>query len=84
MDLRRTPTPKRKRRWLRRVGFTLAALVTLLALFHRPLVFRGTKYFAVRLAKEQKLDLSYDIRGSIFTTRAPRRSSSRLANGPGR
>ena len=68
MDLRGTPTPKRKRRWLRRVGFTLAALVILLALFHRPLVFRGTKYFAVRLAKEQKLDLSYDIRGSIFTT----------------
>ena len=68
MNLRQAPAPKRKRRWLRRLGLTLAALVLLLALFHRPLVFRGTKYFAVRLAKEQKLDLSYDISGSLFTT----------------
>ena len=68
MNPRPAPAPKPKRRWLRRLGLTLAALVLLLALFHRPLVFRGTKYFAVRLAKEQKLDLSYDIAGSIFTT----------------
>lgn len=62
------PKLKRKGHWLRRIGWTLATLILLLALFHRPLVFRGTKYLLVRLAKEQKLDLSYDISGSIFTT----------------
>ena len=58
----------RWRRWVRRVGLTLLALFVLLAVFHRPIVFRGTKYFVVRMAKEQKLDLDYEIGGSIFTT----------------
>lgn len=48
--------------------FSLLGLLVLLGLFHRPLIFRGTKYFVVRLAKEQKLDLDYTIGGSIFTT----------------
>ena len=43
-------------------------LVVALAIFHRPLFFEGTRYFIVRAAKQQHLDLSYDISGSIFTT----------------
>ena len=58
----------RGRLWARRVGLALLALFVVLALFHRPIVFRSTKYFVVRLAKEQKLELDYEIGGSIFTT----------------
>jgi autotransporter translocation and assembly factor TamB len=60
--------PKRRGRWLRRVGLALLVLVGLLAIFHRPLFFEGTRYLIVRAAKQQHLDLSYDASGSIFTT----------------
>jgi hypothetical protein len=59
---------KPRRRWPKRIGIGLLALVALLATFHRPLFFEGTRYFIVRAAKQQHLDLSYDISGSIFTT----------------
>ncbi len=58
----------RRRRWLRRIGLGLLALVVLLAIFHRPLFFEGTRYFIVRAAQQQHLDLSYEMSGSIFTT----------------
>jgi hypothetical protein len=58
----------RRRRWLRRIGLGLLALLILLASFHRPLFFEGTRYFIVRAAKQQHLDLSYEVSGSIFTT----------------
>jgi TamB, inner membrane protein subunit of TAM complex len=57
-----------RRRWLRRIFLVLLALFVALAIFHRPLFFEGTRYFIVRAAKQQHLDLSYDISGSIFTT----------------
>lgn len=60
--------PKRGGRWLRRIGVALLVLFGLLAIFHRPLFFEGTRYFIVRAAKQQHLDLSYDASGSIFTT----------------
>ncbi|HEU4679835.1 MAG TPA: hypothetical protein VFS35_09970, partial [Terrimicrobiaceae bacterium] len=59
---------KPRRRWPKRIGVGLLALLALLAAFHRPLFFEGTRYFIVRAAKQQHLDLSYDISGSIFTT----------------
>jgi hypothetical protein len=59
---------KPSRRWLKRIGVGLLVLVVLLAIFHRPLFFEGTRYFIVRAAKQQHLDLSYDVSGSIFTT----------------
>ena len=58
----------RRRRWLKRIGLGLLALVVLLAIFHRPLFFEATRYFIVRAAKQQHLDLSYEMSGSIFTT----------------
>ena len=58
----------RWRRWLKRIALGLLALVVLLAIFHRPLFFEGTRYFVVRAAKQQHLDLSYEMSGSIFTT----------------
>src|SRR5258705_7287271 len=58
----------RWRRWLRRIALGLLALIVLLAIFHRPLFFEGTRYFVVRAARQQHLDLSYDMSGSIFTT----------------
>ncbi len=58
----------RRRRWLKRIGLGLLALVVLLAIFHRPLFFEGTRYFVVRAAKQQHLDLSYEMSGSILTT----------------
>ena len=60
--------PKRRGRWLRWIGLALLLLLVLLALFHRPIFFEGTRYFIVRAAKQQHLDLSYDASGSIFTT----------------
>ena len=60
--------PKRRGRWLRRIGLALLVLFVLLAVFHRPLFFEGTRYFIVRAAKQQHLDLSYNASGSIFTT----------------
>ena len=58
----------RWRRWLKRIGLGLLALIALLAIFHRPLFFEGTRYFIVRAAQQQHLDLTYKISGSIFTT----------------
>lgn len=60
--------PIRKRRWLKRVGIGFLALFVLLALFHRPLFFEGTRYFILRAAKQQNLNLDYEMSGSIFTT----------------
>ncbi len=64
------PPPRRHRlrRWLKRIGLGILALLLLLAIFHRPLFFEGTRYFVVRAAKQQHLDLTYDMSGSIFTT----------------
>ena len=64
----RKPEPKRPRRWLRRLGIFFLVALGLLVIFHRPLVFEGTRYFVVRAAKQQNLDLDYRIDGSIFTT----------------
>jgi len=65
-----TPPPRRHRlrRWLKRIGLGFLVLLLLLAIFHRPLIFEGTRYFVVRAAKQQHLDISYNISGSIFTT----------------
>ena len=60
--------PKKRWKWLRRILWGLLIVVGLVGLFHRPLIFEGTRYFVVRAAKQQHLDLSYDISGSIFTT----------------
>jgi autotransporter translocation and assembly factor TamB len=60
--------PKRRGRWLRWIGLALLVLLVLLGIFHRPIFFEGTRYFIVRAAKQQHLDLSYDASGSIFTT----------------
>jgi len=44
------------------------ALLILLAVFHRPIFFHGTRYFILRAAKQQNLSLDYQMEGSIFTT----------------
>ncbi len=62
------PLRKPRHRWLRRVLIVLLALFLLLAIFHRPLIFEGSRYFIVRAAKQQHLDLTYDIGGSIFSS----------------
>src|SRR5438093_2455332 len=64
----RTPKKKARRRWLKRIFLTLLSLLVLLAIFHRSIFFRATRYFIVRAAREQKLDLKYEMSGSIFTT----------------
>ena len=58
----------RKHRWLRRLGLGFLVLLALLVVFHRPIIFEGTRYFVVRAAKQQNLALDYDISGSIFST----------------
>lgn len=73
MTTEEKPAPPKKkrsfvRRWLRRIGLTLLILLGVLVLFHRPIFFEGTRYFVLRAAKQQKLDIKYDMSGSIFTT----------------
>lgn len=72
MDTDAPPPPKkttsRWKRWLKRLSLGLLALFLLLAVFHRPLIFEGTRYFVVRAAKQQNLDIDYKIEGSIFST----------------
>ncbi len=58
----------RKRRWLKRIAWVLLGALGLVVVFHRPLVFEGTRYFVVRAAKQQNLDITYEIGGSIFST----------------
>ncbi len=52
----------------KRLGLVFLALVVLAAVFHRPLVFRFTRYFIARGAQQQNLELRYEIDGSIFTS----------------
>ena len=52
---------------LKRLCLALAVLVVLVAVLHRPILFRLTRYFIARAAEKQDLELSYQISGSIFT-----------------
>jgi hypothetical protein len=62
------PDERRRRPWLKWTGVTLLILLVLLAVFHRPIVFSVTRYFLVRAARQQNLDIDYKMGGSIFTT----------------
>lgn len=42
-------------------------LLGLLAAFHRPIFFEATRYFILRAAKQQNLNVEYEMSGSIFT-----------------
>lgn len=55
-------------KWLKRGLLTLLVLFLLLAAFHRPIFFRLTRYFIIRAAEQQNLDLKYEMNGSIFTS----------------
>ncbi len=64
------PKAAKKRRWwkwLKRVSLVLLALLVVVAVFHKTIIFEGTRYFVVRAAKQQNLDLDYRIEGSIFS-----------------
>ncbi len=56
------------RKWLKRIGLVLLVLLGLVVIFHRTIIFEGTRYFVVRAAKQQNLNLDYQIDGSIFTS----------------
>lgn len=71
----------RKSRW-KFFGLAFAILLVLLAIFHRPLFFYGTRYFIIRTAKKQNIDLNYQINGTIFTSLRIRNLEAR-PTGPG-
>ena len=54
--------------WLKRLGLLLLGLIAVLIVFHQPIFFEGTRYFILRAAKQQNLNLEYTMSGSIFTT----------------
>ncbi len=54
--------------WLKRVGIFVIVFLVVLAVFHRPIFFEGTRYLILRAAKQQNLNLEYTMSGSIFTT----------------
>lgn len=58
----------RGRRWLRGPGLGVHVLLVLLAAFHRPLIFELTRYFIIRIAKLQNLEVEYGMGGSIIAT----------------
>lgn len=49
------------------IGIVVATLLVIVVVFHRPIVFRLTRYFIVRAAEQQNLKVDYKIAGSIFT-----------------
>ncbi len=55
------------RKNFKRIALVLLGLLVLLAIFHRPILFRLTRYFIAQAAQQQHLSLSYDMDGSIFT-----------------
>jgi hypothetical protein len=61
------PRGHRMRGVFKWIGIVAAALVLLAMVFHRPILFRLTRYFVVRAAEQQNLAIDYKIAGSIFT-----------------
>ena len=61
------PQPKRKRKWLRRVGYTLLALLLVLVIFHRPILIAVIHTVAVKVAAKQHIELSLDVEGTVLT-----------------
>jgi TamB, inner membrane protein subunit of TAM complex len=62
-----TPPAKPTRSWLKWLGLVALGVTVLLVIFHRPIVFKTTRYFIARAAEKQKLELEYELQGSIFT-----------------
>lgn len=60
------PRARRWRKWLKWTGLVLLALLVLVAVFHKTIIFEGTRYFVVRAAKQQNLDLDYRIEARSF------------------
>ncbi len=50
------------------MGIGVLVAILLLVVFHRPLVFEGTRYFVVRTAQQQHLAIDYEIDGTIFSS----------------
>jgi len=67
MGMERTKKPA-WRKWLKRIAWGLLVLVGLLVLFHRPIIFQTARYFVAKAAKEQHLDIQYDLGGTIFSS----------------
>lgn len=59
--------PKRRHPWLRRVGYTLLALVVIFLIFHRPILTGLIHLVAVKVAAKQHITLSLDVGGTVLT-----------------
>lgn len=55
-------------RLLARLGLILGALVALLVIFHRPLLFGALGMFVSSLEKDRHLDIYYEVGGSLFSS----------------
>ncbi len=56
------------RKWLKRSLFSVLLLFLVLLAFHRPILFHGVKYFAIKASEKAGLKLSYDMSGSIISS----------------
>lgn len=61
------PKPRRFWRWVRRVLFTFLALLILLAVFHRPLIFWALNRFAPQAASKAGVTLAWNVGGSLWS-----------------
>lgn len=59
---------KPRRQWLRRVLWTLLALVVLLAIFHRWVIFSLVQLGVNQVEKSGHMQIAYELDGNIFTT----------------
>ena len=58
--------PKPRRRWRKRLGWSLLGLLVLAVVFHRPLLVMALRTAAIRWAARQNVQLSAEIDGSVL------------------
>jgi autotransporter translocation and assembly factor TamB len=58
-------TTSRPLKWLKRASFCGLGLVALLALFHRPLLRSGLRYFGPKLLAREGLTLTWQVEGTV-------------------
>jgi TamB, inner membrane protein subunit of TAM complex len=58
---------KPKGKWRRRLWISLAVILALLLIFHRPILLGGIHWFAVHRAAKENLKLDFRAEGNVFT-----------------
>src|SRR5688572_9663940 len=60
------PQPRKRRRWLRRVLYSILLFLLLVVIFHRPIIHYGGRWVAIWLARKQHMALDLRIKGNVW------------------